>query len=62
MNAATLNQVAELLGTADKNVVISAILKTLTDSGIALNIAFDHVFGDGSYIKFAGEVHAALRA
>lgn len=62
MNAATLNQVANLLGTTDKNVVFSAVLKTLVENGVAMNVAFDHLFGEGSYKKFAGEVYHALRA
>lgn len=62
MNAATLNQVANLLGTTDKNVVFSAVLKTLVENGIAINVAFDHLFGEGAYKKFAGEVYHALRA
>lgn len=62
MNTATLNQVATLLGTTDKNVVFSAILKTLVANGIAVNVAFDHVFGEGAYKTFAGEVYTALRA
>lgn len=62
MNAATLNQVANLLGTTDKNVVFSAVLKTLIEEGVAANVAFDFLFGEGAYKKFAGEVFQALRA
>lgn len=57
-----LNQVAELLGTTDKSVVISAVLKTLVKSGIDIQVAFDAVFGEGAYRKFAGEIYSALRA
>jgi hypothetical protein len=62
MNAAQLNQVAKVLGTNDKNVVFSACLKTLIESGIAADAAFDFVFGEGAYIKFAGQMYDALRA
>lgn len=62
MNTAQFNQVAELIGTTDKNTVYSVILKTLIDAGIAAHVAFDHVFGEGAYKKFAGQVYEALRA
>lgn len=62
ITAAQLNEVATLLGTTDKNVVISAVLKTLVQSGIDMQTAFDAVFGEGAYRKFAGEIYSALRA
>ena len=62
ITATQLNQVAEILGTTDKNVVFSTVLKTLVDAGIAINVAFDHLFGEGAYIKFAGEIYDALKA
>lgn len=62
MNAAIFNQVATLLNTTDKNVVFSAVLKTLIDAGIAANVAFDQVFGEGAYKEFAGQIYDALRA
>lgn len=62
INATALNQVAELLGTTDKNVVISAVLKTLVSTGIAVDVAYDMVFGEGAYKRFAGEIYTALRA
>lgn len=57
-----LNQVAELLGTTDKNAVIGAVLKTLIDARMSVDAAFDGVFGAGAYLQFAGEIHAALTA
>lgn len=57
-----LNQVAEIIGTTDKSVVFSAVLKTLTDAGISINVAFDYVFGEGAYKRFAGQVYDALNA
>ena len=62
ITADQLNQVAALLNTTDKNVVIAAVMKTLVESGVAVNEAFDAVMGEGAYVKFAGEVWAALRA
>lgn len=62
INAATLNQVANILGTTDKNVVFSACIHALTLKGIEINVAYDMVFGEGAYKKFAGEVYNALRA
>lgn len=62
IDTVTLNQVAATLGTTDKNVVFSAILKTLVDAGISVDVAFDHVFGAGSYSSFAGSVYDQLKA
>ena len=62
IDASVLNQVAELLKTTDKNLVISAVLKTLMSTGIAVDVAYDMVFGEGAYQKFAGDVYNALRA
>lgn len=59
--AAQLNQVAELIGTNDKNVVISVAIKTLVDAGASVSEAFDMVFGDGAYSKFAGDIYDALQ-
>jgi len=61
MKAVALNQVAELIGATDKNAVISVILKFLTDEGIALDIAFDYVFGDGAFVKFGREIYTEIR-
>lgn len=61
ITADQLNQVATLLGTTDKNVVFSAVLKTLTDAGMAFNQAFDALFGAGAYEAFAGSVYDALK-
>jgi len=60
--AQQLNEVANLLGTTDKNVVFSAVLKTMLKSGIEVDVAFDMLFGEGAYKRFAGEVYHALRA
>ena len=58
-----LNAVAEILGTTDRNVVFSAVLRTLTvDGGFPVDAAFDALFGAGAFLRFAGDLHAALRA
>ena len=58
---ALLQQVANIIGTEDKNIVISYILKTLVESGMPVNVAYDAIFGDGSYRKMAGNVYDALQ-
>ena len=62
ITTAQLNEVANLLGTTDKNVVFGAVLKNLFQNGIATDVAFDFVFGEGAYKRFAGDVYNALRA
>lgn len=62
ITAEQMNQVAELIGTTDKNVVISAIIKTLVDAGMAVSEAFDAVMGQGAYVKMAGNIYGELRA
>ena len=57
-----LNQVANLMGTTDKNTVVRAVLCELFNQGISVDVAFDFVFGEGAYIKFAGQVYEALNA
>ena len=49
--------------TTDRNVVFSAVLRTLTvDGGFPVDAAFDALFGAGAFLRFAGDLHAALRA
>lgn len=62
ITAQQLNEVAALIGTTDKNVVFSVVLKTLVQSGVDMQVAFDALFGKGAYVKFAGEIYQALRA
>jgi len=62
ITTAQLNKVSELIGTTDKNAVFAVVLKTLTSAGIAANVAFDMLFGDGAFEKFAGDLHEALNA
>lgn len=62
ITAAQLNQVATLLNTNDKNVVLSATIQFLVKSGLAVDEAFEMVFGEGAYKRFAGQVYDALRA
>ena len=62
INASQLNQIAALIGTNDRQVVISTAIKFLTDTGMALDAAFDAVFGDGAYVRMAGDLQAAMTA
>lgn len=62
ITANQLNQVAELIGTTDKNVVFSVVIKHLVDAGLSVELAFESVFGEGAYKKFSGQVYDALRA
>ena len=64
MNITTeqLNKVAQLIGTTDKSVVIGAVIKTLVDSGMDATQAFDAVFGQGAYVKMAGNIWDAMNA
>ena len=62
ITASTLNQVASLLNTTDKNTVITVAIGTLVKSGIDLQVAFDAVLGEGAYMKMAGQVYESLRA
>lgn len=57
-----LNAIAEELKTDDKNVVIGVAISMLVKSGVAVDAAFDLLFGEGAYVRFAGQVYDALRA
>ena len=56
-----LNLIAAELDTKDKNACISVAIKMLVDSGLAVNEAFDTLFGEGAYVKMAGDVYDSLR-
>jgi hypothetical protein len=62
ITANQLNQIAALIGTNDRQVVISTAIKFLTDAGMALDAAFDAVFGEGAYVRMAGDLQAAMTA
>mgnify|MGYP003493689858 CR=1 FL=1 len=62
ITTAQLNHIAALLRTTDKDIVYSAILKTLIEDGISVDAAVDALFGDGAFKQFAGNVYDALRA
>ncbi len=63
ITAAALNQVAAMLNTTDKNLVISVAIKTLMDhGGMTVEQAMDAVLGEGAYSKLAGNVYDSLRA
>lgn len=55
-------QVAKLLGTNDKKVIITYCLAALIEAGVAVDVAIDMVCGEGSYKRLAGEIWEAARA
>lgn len=62
-NAATLlNEIAALLNTTDKNLVISVAIKALTEQGLTVKQALEVIFGQGSYEKIAGAIYDSLKA
>ncbi len=56
-----LNQVAALLNTTDKNTVLTVAVGTLVKAGVDIKDAMDAVFGEGAYMKLAGQVYHQLR-
>jgi hypothetical protein len=44
-----------------KNAAISARILAAVKSGMELPQAYDSVFGEGAYIKLAGEIYDELR-
>lgn len=62
MNTQALNQIAAILGTTDKNLVISVAIKTLVDAGMPIRQAYESILGEGSFEKMAFQMHAALTA
>lgn len=61
VTAATLNKIAAMLNTTDKNAVITVAIGTLVKSGVDVQVAMDAVLGEGAYMKLAGEVYRQLR-
>ena len=59
--AATLNQIATLLNTTDKSLVINVAIKTLMDMGLPVDQAMDAVCGEGAYKRLASQVYHQLR-
>ncbi len=55
-----LNQVAALLNTTDKNTVLTVAVGTLVKAGVDIKDAMDAVFGEGAYMKLAGQVYHQL--
>lgn len=58
---AQLNQVAALLNTTDKTTVLTVAVGTLVEAGVDIKDAMDAVFGEGAYMKLAGQVYHQLR-
>lgn len=57
-----LNAIAEELNTTDKNLCINVALSMMVKTGVAIDEAFDMLFGEGSYKRFAGQVYDAMRS
>jgi hypothetical protein len=57
-----LNAVAALLGTTDKNLVLSVCIKTLVDAGMDIADATDAVLGVGRFMEIANAVYEELTA
>lgn len=57
-----LNEIATLLQTNDKNLVISVAIKALVEQGLTVRAAYDTVLGSGAYEKMAHQVYDALQA
>lgn len=57
-----LNAIATELNTTDKTLCINVALSMLVKTGVAVDAAFDLLFGEGAYQRFAGQVYDALRA
>jgi hypothetical protein len=62
ISTTTLNQVAALLNTTDKNTVFTVVIGTLIQKGMDVKDAIESVFGEGSYEKMAGQIYETLRA
>lgn len=57
-----LNQLAALLNTTDKNLVISVAIKSLIEQGLTISAAYDAVLGAGAYGKMGNQVYDELKA
>lgn len=62
VTAAQLNQVAAMLNTTDKSLVITVAIHTLVKAGVDVGDAMDAVLGAGAYQRLAAQVYHALRA
>ena len=64
-NTALFNQVAEVLKSEGieptKNMVISIVIKTLTEAGLTVRDAFEGVMGEGSFNELAYSTYEQLR-
>ena len=56
-----LNQVAALLNTTDKATVLTVAVGTLVKAGVDIKDAMDAVFGEGAYMKLAGQGYHQMR-
>lgn len=58
----TLNNIAELLGTDDKNLVLSVAVNALVTEGLTVKQAIETLFGEGAYDKMAELIYDELAA
>jgi hypothetical protein len=61
MNTALLNQIANQIGSEDKNLVISVAIKSLIELGMSIKNSYNTVLGPGAYEKMAGEIYDKLK-
>src|SRR5262245_9215998 len=62
VTTAQLNEIARMLNTTDKQLVINVAIGTLVKAGVDIKDATDAVLGEGAYTKLAHQVYDALRA
>ena len=61
MAATTLNQIAKLIGSSDKNEVISVAILTLhKELGVPMPKAYEMILGEGAWQEMANEIHDEL--
>ncbi len=59
---ALLNAIAAELNTTDRSLCINVAMAMLVKTGVTVADAFELLFGEGAYERFAGQVYDALRA
>lgn len=59
MQTEALNKIAKLLQTTDKNLVITAAIKSSIESGLSVDQAIDFVIGEGTFKSIANSLWEA---
>jgi len=59
MQTEALNKIAKLLQTTDKNLVITAAIKSSIESGLSVDQAIDFVLGEGTFKSIANSLWEA---